>query len=145
MSFAISDVQLDDAASIARHVQVPAMQSGPLYRIMFPQYKTMTGSQIDEVIHWNTETLEKTIKDDSERFLKVCNVDGIPVGFCGWHVINKAPQPKPEQHVQTEMKNWTPSTIDMDGWNAVSEALRTEREHVLTDLDNICARSFCRP
>jgi hypothetical protein len=40
--FKLSDVEVSDAEDIGRHVDVPAMQNGPLYWTMFPQFITVT-------------------------------------------------------------------------------------------------------
>jgi hypothetical protein len=46
-------------------------------------------------------------------------------------------QPKEEK---SKKASWEPETLDIDSWIAVSKALRTERERVLKDLDNICRK-----
>ena len=145
MSFTLSKANISDAEDIARHVDVPAMQNGPLYRTMFPRFETITEAQTNEIIRWYVEMLEDALQDGLETLWKVCSVDGTPVGFCGWIVIerkvetdsqmNKLPKEK-----KPKKTGWVPGTLDIDGWIALSKALRTERDRVLMDLDNICRK-----
>src|SRR6266566_3971126 len=147
--FNLSEVDVSDAESIARHVEVPAMQNSPLYRTMFPRSDTMPEAQKEEITQWYINMLEDAFQDGQERFLKGYSVDGAPVGFCGWTVIErnrKAPvganngqadgPPKRKQKKGT----WLPEAIDIDGWTALSRALRTERDRVLKSLDSICRK-----
>ncbi|POR39540.1 Uncharacterized protein TPAR_00260 [Tolypocladium paradoxum] len=152
MSFILSEVDVSDAESIARYVQVPAMQNGPLYRMMFPRSDTMREAQKDEVIRWYADILEDAFQDRRERFLKACSIDGTAIGFCGWAVIERT------RECQVEAKNsqaserakqerrkkdtWVPEAIDIDGWVTLSKDLRTERDRVLKDLDNISRLTF---
>lgn len=89
------------------------------------------------------------------------------VGFCGWETIDRArrratsPKPGmegtveqgPAQESRSDHKNDTrpnnkrrrhclPDTLDADGWVSLSRDLRTERQRVLDDLDNICRLTF---
>lgn len=148
MSFTLSEASVSDAEGIARHVEVPAMQNGPLYRTMFPRSDAITGKQKEEIIRWYVEMLEDALQDRWESLWKVCSVDGTPVGFCGWTIIERENQveakdsqrnerPKEEKRKKAE---WIPETIDMDGWITVSKALRTERDRALKSLDNICRK-----
>jgi len=90
--------------------------------------------------------LEDAFQDGQESFLKGCAVDGAPVGFCGWTVIERnreAPvgandgQADGPPNRKQKKGTWLPEAIDIDGWTALSRALRTERDRVLKDLDNI--------
>ena len=145
MPFTLSEVDVSDADSIARHAEVPAMQNGPLYRTMFPQSDTITETHREEIIRWYVEMLDDAFQDRWESFLKACSVDGTPVGFCGWTIIerNHEHQVEANERPKEEKRKkatWVPETIDIDGWIAVSKALRTERDRVLKDLDNICRK-----
>ncbi|KAI5865851.1 acyl-CoA N-acyltransferase [Durotheca rogersii] len=145
-----SKVDVSDAENIARYVQVPAMQNGPLYRTMFPLSDTITETQRDEIIRWYADMLEDAFQDRWESFLKARSIDGTPVGFCGWTVIERNREqveanngqanepPKKEKRKKT----WIPEVIDIDGWSALSRALRMERDRVLKNLDNICRLTF---
>ncbi|KAM6514117.1 hypothetical protein FALCPG4_015279 [Fusarium falciforme] len=150
MSFTLSEASVSDAEGIARHVEVPAMQNGPLYRTMFPRSDAITGTQKEEIIRWYAEMLEDALQDRWESLWRVCSVDGTPVGFCGWTIIVREHQvgakdsqtnerPKEEKRKKAV---WFPEAIDMDGWITVSKALRTERDRALKGLDNICRLTF---
>lgn len=147
MSFILSDVDVSDAEPIARHVEVPAMQNGPLFRTMFPQSDAITGTRREEIVRWYAEMLSDAFSDRWESFLKACLDDGTPVGFCGWTIME---QNQPQVEAKDSRPNnrlkratWLPEAIDVDGWGAVSKVLRTERDRVLKDLDNVCRRSIC--
>ncbi|OTA93919.1 hypothetical protein M434DRAFT_11148 [Hypoxylon sp. CO27-5] len=151
VTFCLSDVDVSDATSIAQNVEVPAMQNGPLYRVMFPLSETMTEAQKSEVTRWYAEMLENAFQDRWEIFLKASSTDGTPVGFCGWTIIERDPKPVEVDKGQTDKQpekekkkraNWMPETIDIDGWINLSKALRVERNRVLKDLDNICRLTF---
>ncbi|EHK16818.1 uncharacterized protein TRIVIDRAFT_65437 [Trichoderma virens Gv29-8] len=152
MSFILSDVGVLDAESIARHVDVPSMQNGPLYQTMFPQSNEITEQQRDEIVRWYAETLEEALQDRWESFLKACSIDGNPVGFCGWTIIERKPSHQfeandgqvnePLKEKRRKKISWVPETIDIDGWITLSKALRTERDRVLNDLDSICRLTF---
>jgi hypothetical protein len=150
MCFTLSGVNISDAESIARHIEVPAMQNGPLYRTMFPQSDTLTENQREEITRWYVQMLEYAFQDRWERFLKACTADGTPIGFCGWTVIERkcehqtyvddGPTNKQAKKEKRKKATWVPETIDIEGWISVSEALKAERDRVLKDLDNICRR-----
>ncbi|KAG8426353.1 hypothetical protein J3459_008265 [Metarhizium acridum] len=150
MSFTLSEAGVSDAEGIARHVEVPAMQNGPLYRTMFPRSDAITGTQKEEIVRWYVEMLEDALQDRWESLWKVCSADGTPIGFCGWTVIEREHQVEAKDYQTNERlkeekrkkAEWVPETIDMDGWITVSKALRTERDRVLKGLDNICRLTF---
>jgi hypothetical protein len=142
MSITFSDVDVSDAENIARYVEVPAMQNGPLYRTMFPRSDTITENGREEIIRWYADMLEDAFRDRWESFLKGCFDDGTPVGFCGWTIMERNQPQVGANDGQTnrgpKKATWLPEAIDVDGWTAVSKALRTERSRVLNDLDNVC-------
>ncbi|KAI0541619.1 hypothetical protein GGR58DRAFT_510709 [Xylaria digitata] len=150
--FNLSEVDIPDAEDIIQYVEIPAMQNGPLYRTMFPQFDSVTEAQKGQIIRWYTEMLEDAFQNGQESFLKACSVDGIPVGFCGWTVIerNSGRQVEATDGQAGEPRNggkakksfWAPEVIDIDGWTALSTALKAERCRVLKDLDNICRLTF---
>jgi hypothetical protein len=117
---------------------------------MFPQSDKLTDTQKEEMIRWYVEMIKDAVEERRESHLKACTVDGTPVGFCGWTIIERNrdhhvdaidcpanEQPKKEKRKKV---SWQPETLDIDSWIAVSKALRTERERVLKDLDNICCK-----
>ncbi|KAI0513284.1 hypothetical protein F5B22DRAFT_637228 [Xylaria bambusicola] len=60
--FKLSDVEVSDAQDIGRYVEVPAMQNGPLYRTMFPQFNTATEAQMEEITRYESRKREKAPK-----------------------------------------------------------------------------------
>jgi len=77
----------------------------------------------------------------------------VPVGFCGWTIIEhyqvavglhvKKTKAKPESQLQEKKKekeNRLPSCLDVDAWVNLSRLLRVERDRVLNGRDNICRR-----
>ncbi|KAI0137844.1 acyl-CoA N-acyltransferase [Hypoxylon sp. NC0597] len=149
--FSLSDVEVSDAASIAQKVDVPAMQNGPLYRMMFPLSDTMTEAQRSEVVRWYADMLEDAFQERWEKFLKASSPDGTPIGFCGWTVIERNPKQVEVGKSLTEKQpgkenqkkaTWLPEVLDIDGWTSVSKALRVERERILKNIENICRLTF---
>jgi hypothetical protein len=142
--FKLSDVEVSDAQDIGHHVEVPAMQNGPLYRTMFPQFNTVTEAQKEQITRWYIEMLEDAFQAQEERFLKVCSVDGTPVGFCGWIVIeqnhNQQQAGEPRKRGKARNASWLPDALNVDGWVALSKDLKAERCRVLKDLDSICRK-----
>ncbi len=76
--------------------------------------------------------------------MKACSVDGTPVGFCGWTVIeqnhNRQQAGEPRKREKARKASWLPDTLDVDGWVALSKDLKAERCRVLKDLDSICRK-----
>lgn len=150
MTFALLEVDVSDAQDIAQYVQVPAMQTGPLHRTMFPRPDTMTTAQKNEVVRWYADMLEEAFQDRWESFVKVCSADSTPIGFCGWTIIdrtrncevkeNDCQASEPAKLEKRKKETWIPEAIDIVGWTTLSKALRTERDRVLKDLDNICRK-----
>lgn len=87
----------------------------------------------------------------------------VPVGFCGWEIMDRTRQPaesspntnpvaldESRENGNDSPTNTTtkttapkqrrslPETLDFDGWIALSNNLRTERQRVLKDLTNVC-------
>lgn len=158
MSFLLSEVTIADAENIARYVEVPAIQTGPLFRTMFPSHTTMTEMQQEEVVQWYTEMLSDAVQAQEERLLKACSTDGVCVGFCGWTIAKRSSKDsddhstdnqttmtnKGEGGAVTKKESWLPQTLDIDSWIMASKALRMERERALRDHNDIC-RQFSQP
>lgn len=144
----LSEVDVSDAETIGRYIQVPAMKNGPLYRTMFPQSDEITEDQKEEIIHWYINMLEDAFQDGKESFLK-SSIDGVPVGFCGWTIIEQnrnvravGNQDRADKPSKQKNSEWLPKAIDVDNWFALSKDLRDERNRILKDLDNICRKSI---
>jgi hypothetical protein len=140
--FKVSDIEVSDAQDIGRHIEVPAMHNGPLYRTMFPQLNIATEAQKEQIIRWYIEMLEDAFQAQEKKFLKVCSTDGTPVGFCGWieQNYNQQQANEPKQREKARKRSWLPDTLDVDRWVALSNNLRAERYRVLKDLDIICRK-----
>lgn len=138
--FNLSEVDDSDAQQTAQYVEVPAMQNGPLYRTMFPQFDTMTEPQKREIVDWYADTLEDASRDPWENLWKACSVDGAIVGFCGWTIIERSRKHQVEANNRptAKQRKTMPEAMNLVGWDALSRALRAERDRVLKDLDNIC-------
>lgn len=145
MSFTLSEVDVSDAESIARYVEVPAIQNGPLYQTMFPRSDAITEAQRDEAIRWYADMLEDAFQDRWESFLKACSPDSTPIGFYGWTIIERNRQHQVEANNEQERRKketWIPEAIDIDSWTTLSRALKAERDRVLNDLDDIYRKSI---
>lgn len=143
-----------DAEIIARNVEVPASLNGPLFRTMFPTYENFTSAEWEEMVEWQIDGLQEALEDPKDEvFLKACQVDGqqdndtqrdVPVGFCAWEIIDitrlpAAASPNTKSKTTARRKHFIlPDTLDYDGWTALSNNLRTERQRVLNDLTNVC-------
>jgi len=98
---------------------------------MFPVSETYTEEkeQNEEIIRWYTDMLEDAVENEDihgpDGYLKPCSDDGVPVGFCGWTIIEhyqvvvglhvKKTKAKPESQLQEKKKekeNWLPSCLD---------------------------------
>jgi hypothetical protein len=119
MPFKLSKVELCDVESIVRHVEVPAMQNGPLFRTMFP---TITEAQKGEIIRWSADIFEDAFEDQWESFLKAYAIDGTPVGFCAWTIIERnrehqveanASQAKERSKGEKRKATWLSEAIDI--------------------------------
>lgn len=142
--FKLSDVEVSDAQDIGHYVEVPAMQNGPLYRTMFPQFNTVTEAQKEQITRWYIEMLKDAFQAREENFLKACSVNGTPVGFCGWTIIeqnyDQQQAGEPRKREKARKASWLPDTLDVDSWVALSKDLKAERYRVLKDLDSICRK-----
>ena len=142
MEASITTVDVLDAEHIVRRIDFPAMQHGPLYRLMFPFWADTTEAQQNEIIQWYAEGLRDAVRRQTDNFLQICATDGTPLGFCGWvmehlrHVLSK---PGPVQHAQG--RSLVPETLDLSAWFSVSRYLREERERVLIGLGEVCRES----
>ncbi|POS81450.1 hypothetical protein DHEL01_v200182 [Diaporthe helianthi] len=162
-----------DAEAIACGVDVPSMLNGPLFQTMFPTYRTMSPEEREEMMQWYITGLEDALLDPGDEFyLKAClSCDGnstgtktgdsnesvLPVGFCGWEVIDKAKDSALQSHKQQQQQqqqqqgnqqegvrsetsttnanttakkqrgNQLPETLDVEAWLSLSNRLRKER------------------
>ncbi|KAI1140222.1 hypothetical protein F5Y05DRAFT_411283 [Hypoxylon sp. FL0543] len=132
-------------------VRYSIKQNGPVYRTMFPLSDTVTEAQKDEIIRCYAEMLENAFRDGWESLWKASSVNGTPLGFCGWTIIERnwkqveandgQADEQPSEEKQAK-KRCTPEVIDVDSWINLSRAKREERDRALKDLDNICRLTF---
>ncbi|KAI5925524.1 acyl-CoA N-acyltransferase [Camillea tinctor] len=142
ISFRLSDVDLSDTENIARYVEVPSMQNGPLYRTMVPLSGTITDAQRDEITRWYIDMLKDAFQDRTESSLKAQHLNSnVPVGFCGWTII-KQNDKRVEAKEKSKKGSWLPGVIDVNAWVTLSGDLRVERNRDLENLDNICRLTF---
>jgi GNAT superfamily N-acetyltransferase len=146
-------VHLADADSLARGVDFPAVESGPLFRLMFPRPSAgFSEQQRDEIIRWHIQGIKEAILSGKTHLRKVCNADGIPVGLAGW-VIERDPKEQDtnvgksaaagmeERGHKQRIRHWVPEALDMSAWSNVSADLKAERNRVMENLDNVCRTS----
>ncbi|KAI5867563.1 acyl-CoA N-acyltransferase [Durotheca rogersii] len=144
MEATIATVQIPDAERIVRRIDLPAMQHGPLYRLMFPPWADMTEAQQTEIVQWYAEGLRDALRRQTDKFLQICATDGTPLGFCGWamenrrHTVTKSGNPV--QHAQG--RRLVPETLELSAWLSISRDLRKERERVLIGLGEVCRLTF---
>ncbi|KAI0468145.1 hypothetical protein F4859DRAFT_491716 [Xylaria cf. heliscus] len=146
-------IDVCDAEQIVREIDFPAMQSGPLYRLMFPTASEFTESQQDEVIRWYSDSLRDAITGQTTSFLQICAPDGSPLGFCGWRIeppcqatdeSTTRPAGSETAGLQSRRRDRSslPETLDIDTWVSISQQLRKERERVLNDTPAIYRLTF---
>ncbi|KPM37937.1 hypothetical protein AK830_g8614 [Neonectria ditissima] len=142
MATSIATVDLLDAERIVEKIDFPAMQDGPLYRLMFPTWADTTEAQQNEIVQWYAEGLKDALRRQTDNFLKLCTSDGTPLGFCGWAMEHRHGMTKPGTVQHAQGHRLVPETLDLSAWFSVSRDLRKERERVLTGLDEVCRLTF---
>ncbi|KAI8676166.1 N-acetyltransferase domain-containing protein [Fusarium sp. Ph1] len=65
MEVSIAAIDVLDAEDIVREINLPAMQHGPLYRLMFPPWADMTEAQQNEIV----QCVSKDLRKERERVL----------------------------------------------------------------------------
>ncbi|KAL6698285.1 hypothetical protein J3F84DRAFT_367071 [Trichoderma pleuroticola] len=145
MTLIITPMNVLDAELVVQKIDYPAMQQGPLYRLMFPSWTHMTEAQQNEIVQWYTEGSRDALKQQKDKFLQICAVDGTPLGFCGWVMDCRRPSMTRTataiQHGQAHRLP-LPEVLDHVAWASVSRDLRRERERVLAGLDQVCRVTF---
>lgn len=126
MQVRISALDIEGAEDLVREVDLPAIQDGPLYRLMFPS--ETTEDEQNEIAQWYTEGLIDALHRENDTILQICNVEGTPLGFCGWTIEDRA---RTEKENRKPRQLWIPETLDISAWLSTSSALRKERERVL--------------
>lgn len=148
--FALEPVFIADADLLARAVDSPASESGPLFRLMFPHPGVdFSEQQKDEIIRWHAEGIKDAIIGGRTYLRKIRQDDGTLVGLAGW-VLERClgeqadPNEKKTAAEATKVSNgqtsehWLPESLDVRAWLKVSAALKKERQRVIGHLDNGC-------
>ncbi|KAK4182671.1 hypothetical protein QBC35DRAFT_546371 [Podospora australis] len=119
--FALEPVFIADSEHLARAVESPASESGPLFYLMFPYPGVdFSEQQNDEIIRWHAEGIRDAIIGGQTCLRKIRQGDGTLVGLAGWK----------------KSENWLPGALDVSAWFKVSAALKKERQRVIGHLDN---------
>ncbi|KAF2257934.1 hypothetical protein CC78DRAFT_480679 [Lojkania enalia] len=125
----LSHINYSDIDSLVRNIDFPAMQDGPLYRVMFPE--NLRDEQRSEIIEWYTINMQRAFSS-STTFCKACTDDGEAVGFAGWVWEGKASNNSAQK--KFEEKTCLPQTLDVAAWQDLSKGLMKERR-----LLNLCS------
>ncbi|KAG8412959.1 hypothetical protein J3458_013382 [Metarhizium acridum] len=141
MQGTIADISVSDAERIVRKVDYPAMQDGPLFRLIFPSRAT-TEAQKNEIIQWYAEGLEDALRRKGNKLLQICALDGTPLGFCGWTVEHRGQSRQVPMNSSLSQHGTKllslPEALDLSAWLSVSSDLRSERERILSGWDDVC-------
>ncbi|KAK2595520.1 hypothetical protein QQS21_006748 [Conoideocrella luteorostrata] len=140
----VTVVNVGDAEQLVRKVDFPAMQDGPLFRVMFPN-KTITEEEQDEIINWYCDGLKEAIDRPEEHFLQIRDAKGSPLGFCGWTVVDHAEGESVRYERRLGRKNNrhpTPKALDLPSWTSISNDLRMERRQRSGGLSRFCRLTF---
>lgn len=147
---AVEPVFIADAGHLARVVDSPASESGPLFRSMFPRPDAdFSERQKDEIIRWHAEGIKDAIIGGRTYLRKIRHGDGTVVGLAGCVVEpsleeqanpNKNKTAVEAAKVGNEQKSeyWLPEALDVSAWLKVSAALKKERYRAIGQLGNVC-------
>lgn len=140
MSVSIHNIDVLEIDDIVRHIDFPAMQTGPLYRCMFPSTKEITGAQRDEIIRWYSEGLRDALRRQTDRFIQVCTPEGTPLGFCGWTIGSLQRSDDVGRPTSRDAQSPLPELLDLSAWLSLSRDLKKERDRILDQLDTFCRK-----
>ncbi|CAI6014482.1 unnamed protein product [Clonostachys chloroleuca] len=140
MALSLSDVKYSDIALLVRSIDYPAMQDGPLYRIMFNAI--LGDDEREDIVIWYTISMERAFYSGTQ-LCKACAVDGTPLGFAGWVLENATMCSRPDQSKRScKEGNYLPDKLDVSAWLKVSNALMEERKRILRTLNNVMRLTF---
>lgn len=139
----VSVINVADAEKIVRDVDLPAIQDGPLYQLMFPAWKAIPEPQQDEIVQWYADGLKKALEREKDNYLQIYASDGAPLGFCGWTLMTQRQRcltvrPRPSRQVLEQAP--LPEALDRSAWLEISKDLQSERERVLNRVDKVCRK-----
>ena len=134
----VTAVTIGDAEQLVREVDFPAMQDGPLFRVMFPK-QAVTEEEQNEIINWYCDGLKEAIDRENEHFLQIRDGRGSPVGFCGWTVdCGQAIRERRPRRKNNPCP--IPKNLDLSSWDRISTDLRIERYQRLGGLSRYCRK-----
>lgn len=128
----LSPVSYSDVDLIVREIDFPAIQDGPLYRVMFPEL--LDDEQRNEVIDWYNINMQRAFSSGTTLW-KACTDKGEAIGFAGWVCVEEIPHNSAQKKLGGNIR--LPYTLDVIGWQNVSQQLMRERRRVLEGLDNV--------
>lgn len=129
MRFHLSPVREEDAESLIRICEWPALREDPLKLHMFP---VLANDQVEEeCIKWTIAGLQESIRQSELQFIKACDPNGIPVGFAGWSTGKRSRQGQNLESRSEAADLALPAALDVIAWSDISKQLRKERERVL--------------
>jgi hypothetical protein len=146
----VEPVFITDVDHLARAVDFPASESGPLFRLMFPRPDAdFSEQQKEEIIRWHAEGIKDAVLGGRTHLRKIRHSDGTLVGLAGWVVERcleeRANSKKNKTTVEVakvsndeRSEYWLPEALDVSAWSGVSAALRKERHTAIGHLDNVC-------
>ncbi|KAH6630173.1 hypothetical protein B0J18DRAFT_474825 [Chaetomium sp. MPI-SDFR-AT-0129] len=147
---AVEPVFIGDADHLARAVDSPASESGPLFRSMFPRPDAeFSEQQKDEIIRWHADGIKEAIIGGRTYLRKLRHVDGTLVGLAGW-VVERSQEEQADSNKnktaveaakvgnKQKSEHWLPGALDVSAWLKVSAALKKERYRAIGHLDNVC-------
>ncbi|KAJ0417610.1 hypothetical protein BJY00DRAFT_325445 [Aspergillus carlsbadensis] len=139
MTLSISPVETKDVDLLARKVEFPAHQDGPLSRLMFPHSQERSLEQTEDENRWSTDGLLETVHQEDEALYKACGEDGSPVGLIGW-----TKSPGASSKGLNNRDRFCPPSLDVASWLDISKRLREERQRVIQACpgNGICQITF---
>jgi hypothetical protein len=142
MHYQLSEVTPDDADSLVRHCQFPAMRHDPLRMIMFPEANSESYKEEDEEeeIRWIIEGLKESLENKSCFIRKVIYDSGC-VGYAIWTLESNGKAKRHRAAPSQRHESWIPKGLDVNAWYLISNRLREERQRVLQDKKDILSKS----
>lgn len=137
MAFELAAVDPADAGDLVRQVDFPAMQDGPLYRLISPDPSTLTEDAREEILQWYIDGLGNALKNETGNLRQLRTPEGKPVGFCKHCTGCGLPGLKLSRFTH-KLQKPLPGTLNLESWHRVSIDLRTAREQALAGLQNVC-------
>lgn len=142
MHYQLSDVAPDDADTLVRICQFPAMRHDPLRAIMFPQANSelYTEENGEEEIKWTIEGLQEGLENNSCYMRKV-TYGSECVGYAIWTLESNGKPTRQKERPAKQRESWNPKALDIEAWHHISHRLRQERQRVLQNQTDALSKS----